>query len=127
MADEKKVLPALFDGINKVKDEAAPTDLEKKHTPVITSPDKVAAGACFEVTVEIGKLLAHPNEVGHYIGWIELYAGDVLLARQSLAAVRTCPALKVCVNLDKRLGDLRALTYCNLHGTWEDTKKITVE
>jgi superoxide reductase len=120
-------LPELFAKVNEPKDASAPTDLEKKHTPVITAPGVVKAGSCFDVTVEIGKLLAHPNETGHYIEYVELYVGDQYAARMDLTAVRTCPVLKVCLNLERDLGPLRALARCNLHGVWQATKAINVE
>ncbi len=116
----------LFAQVNEPKDWGNPTDLEKKHIPVITAPEKVKAGERFEVTVEVGKLLAHPNELAHYIEFIELYAGHVYLARVDLTAKTTCPIAKVCVALPKDLGPLRAFERCNLHGVWEVTKPITV-
>ena len=127
MAEGKEALPELYSRENKAKDPKNMTDLEKKHTPVITAPDKVKAGECFEVIIEVGKLLAHPNEVGHSIQFIDLYAGEVYLTRQDLTAVRTCPVVKVCLSLEKDLGPLRAYELCNLHGVWEGTKLITVE
>lgn len=117
----------LFTRINKVKDPDNPTDLEKKHHPVITAPDKVKAEECFEATVEVGRLLAHPNENAHFIEFIDLYAGDVYLARLDLTASTTCPILKVCLNLKESSGPLRAVTRCNMHGVWESTRPITVE
>ena len=116
----------LFAQVNRPKDPDNPTDLEKKHHPVITAPDKVKAGECFEVTVEVGKLLAHPNENAHFIEFVDLYADYVYLARIYLTAGVTCPILKVCVNLNKGAGPLRAVTRCNLHGLWESSKPITV-
>jgi superoxide reductase len=86
----------------------------------------VKAGECFEVVVEVGKLVAHPNEIGHFIEFVELYVGDVYVARQDLTAVRTCPVLKVCLNLERDLGPLRAFARCNLHGVWEAAKPIKV-
>lgn len=126
MGEESKGLPELFSGINSARDLENATDLQKKHTPVITAPDSVKAGECFEVVVQVGKLLAHPNGTDHFIEYIELYAGEAYLARVDLTAVRTCPVLKVCVNLDRDLGGLRALTRCNLHGVWEGISPITV-
>jgi superoxide reductase len=124
MAEEK---PDLFAQVNQPKDWDDLTDLEKKHVPVITAPEKVKAGECFEVTVEVGKLLAHPNEIAHFIGFIELYAGHIHLARMDFTARTTCPVMKVCVALPKDLGPLRAFERCNLHGAWEASKPITVE
>ena len=123
MADAR---PALFHKVNKPKDPANMTDLEKKHTPVITAPDSVKAGECFDVVVEVGKLLAHPNELAHAIEYIDLYAGWTYLARLDLTAVTTCPALRVCVNLDADMGPLRAFARCNMHGLWEAVKEISV-
>jgi len=116
----------LFAGINVAADPANMTDLEKKHTPVIDAPDSVAAGSCFTVTVEVGKLLAHPNERTHFVEYVDLYAGDVFLARADLSAVTTCPTVSFCVSLDKDLGPLRALERCNVHGIWAGEKAITV-
>ncbi len=126
MAEQKVSAPDLFAGINKPKDANNLTDLEKKHVPVITAPDRVKPGECFEVVVEVGKLLQHPNENGHFIQFIELYAGHVYLARMDFTARTTCPVMKVCVSLDKDVGRLRAFERCNLHGIWEADKPITV-
>ena len=112
--------------MNKIKDPDNPTDLEKKHHPVITAPDNVKSGKCFEVTIEVGKLLAHPNENGHFIEFIDLYAGHEYLTRSHLTARATCPVLKACVSLNEGSGPLRAFARCNMHGVWESTKPITV-
>jgi len=116
----------LLAGVNRPLDPDNLTDLEKKHLPIITAPDRVTAGEWFDVTVEVGKLLPHPNEQGHFIRFIDLYAGDRYLARLSLAAGTTWPVLKARVRLSKNLGPLRALDVCNLHGAWEGAKTIEV-
>ena len=112
----------FFAQVNEPRDLEIITDLEKKHLPVITAPDQVKRGECFEVTVEVGKLLTHPNENAHFIEFIELYAGQIYLARLDFTARTTCPVMKVCVSLDKDLGPLRAFARCNLHGVWEGTR-----
>lgn len=73
MAEKKD----FFTEVNTPADPDNMTDLEKKHIPVITAPDKVKPGECFEVTVEVGKLVAHPNETTHFIEFLDLYAGHV--------------------------------------------------
>jgi superoxide reductase len=119
--------PELFTDVNKVSDWDNPSDLEKKHVPIISAPDTVKAGECFDVTVEVGKLLDHPNQRAHFIEFIELYAGHVYLARMDFTAVTTCPVMKVCVQLEADCGQLRAFERCNIHGVWESDKPITVE
>src|SRR5210317_2183524 len=45
----------------------------EKHVPVIECPDEVAADEMFDVTVTLGKEVAHPNTTEHHIRWIQLY------------------------------------------------------
>ena len=118
--------PDLFADVNKAADCSHMTDLEKKHTPVICAPDTVKPEECFEVVVEVGKLMAHPNEKDHFIEFIDLYAGNVYLAKLDLTAETTCPALKVGVALPKDLGPIRAFARCNMHGVWEGVKPVCV-
>jgi superoxide reductase len=117
----------LFAQVNTPEDTENPTDLEKKHIPIISAPDTVKPGECFEVTVEVGKLLKHPNEPAHFIEFVELYAGHVYLARMHFTAKTTCPTMKTSVALEKDCGPLRAFERCNLHGVWEAQKPISVE
>ena len=110
----------LFCGINRTKaagiDEMP--DLDKKHTPVVQAPAKVKKGEPFEVTIEVGKLLKHPNENAHFIEWLELYSGDTFLARVDLVPRLTEPKAVLTVVLD-HAHPLVARTRCNLHGVWE--------
>ncbi|MHC4743469.1 MAG: class II SORL domain-containing protein [Planctomycetota bacterium] len=116
----------IFCGVNMVPDIDDATDLEKKHLPVISAPAKVQSNECFEVTIEVGKLIDHPNEPGHFIEFIELYAGETYLARMDFTAKTTCPTMKTCMSLDHAHGKLRAFARCNLHGTWENEVDIEV-
>ena len=116
----------LFCGVNKVKDPSNMTDLEKKHVPVITAPKSVRKDECFEATIEVGKLMGHPNEPGHHIEFIELYAGHMYLARIDFTARSTCPTMKLCMSLGHIHGQLRAFGHCNLHGTWEGQAEVAV-
>ena len=116
----------LFCGVNTVKDLANMTDLEKKHLPVITAPRSVKKGEFFEVTVEVGKCMPHPNEPAHYIEFMELYADHTYLARLDLTAKRSQPTMKISVCLDHTHGQLRAFAHCNIHGTWEGATEIEV-
>ncbi|MFQ6050965.1 MAG: class II SORL domain-containing protein [Candidatus Hydrothermarchaeota archaeon] len=124
--EEKSCGENLFCGLNKPANIKSMSDLEKKHTPVIESPSRVKKEEVFEVSVEIGKLLKHPNEIGHFIQWIELYCGDTFLTRVDLTPEFTEPKITVPVRLT-HAHPLRAIGRCNLHGLWENTKEINVE
>lgn len=116
----------LFCGVNTVKDPDSMTGLEMKHLPVISAPESIKKGDCFEVMIEVGKHMQHPNEPSHYIEFIELYADDTYLARLDLTARMTGPVMKVSVALDHIHEKLRAFAHCNLHGTWEGRAEITI-
>lgn len=119
----------MFCGVNKSKTED-PKDmdsLEKKHTPVITAPEKVKKGEAFEVKVEVGKYKDHPNEHGHFIQEVELFSGRTFLARETFASARADPVALFKVRLDHG-HPLVAYEHCNLHGTWRSfEKKVEVE
>jgi len=116
----------LFLQINKAKDSKNLTDLEKKHLPVIDCPDKVRKGDQFQVSIEAGKLLEHPNENIHYIEWIELLADDLFISRIDLIPVVGKPKVTLTISLNES-HNLRARIRCNLHGIWEYTREVKVE
>jgi superoxide reductase len=116
----------LFEGINRPADPANKTDLEKKHISTIEVPASVKAGEPFDVTITVGKELAHPNEGGHFIQWVELYYNDVLIGRTELIPTIYEMPLTMRIKLSKSC-TLRALARCNLHGIWEGTAELGVE
>jgi superoxide reductase len=112
--------------VNRAVDPMNLTDLEKEHLPVITAPVVVKAGEHFEVTVEVGRLLTHPNERGHFVGSVEVYADELRLARIDLAAVNLEPKVTFVLSLREPVRQLHALGRCNLHGAWGSAVPITV-
>ncbi len=116
----------------------------EKHVPVIECPEKVKADEFFDVTITIGKEIAHPNTTEHHIRWIELYfhpdgvgapyqIGVFQFAAHGESAegpnkggVFTNHCVVTSIKINKS-GHLHALSYCNIHGLWESTKQITVE
>jgi superoxide reductase len=116
----------IFCGVNMAEDIEQASDLEKKHLPIISAPARVKKGEFFEVTIEVGKLLQHPNEPGHFIQFIELYADGTYLARMDFTAKTTCPVMKTSVAFEQSYSKLRAFERCNLHGVWENEIDIEV-
>ena len=115
----------------------------EKHVPVIEAADSVAKGETLELTVSVGKEIAHPNTTEHYIGWISVYflaEGDKFsyqIARTELAShgasvaganssgVYTQPVVKLNFKTEKP-GTIMAISYCNIHGLWESSKKVNI-
>ena len=114
-------------GVNLPKDRTNMTDLEKKHLPVINAPAKTKKDEVFEVKVEVGSLLAHPNEPGHFIEWIELYSGDTFLGKAHYSGGISYPVAVFKIKLNHAHGPLKTWAKCNLHGLWEETKEIVVD
>ena len=113
-------------GVNIPKDAENLKELEQKHLPVIDAPDTVKRDEAFTLTVEVGRLKAHPNEPAHFIEWVELYCGDTFLFRVSLSGSLSAPKISVPVILTHAHGPLKAWAKCNIHGLWEGTRQITV-
>jgi superoxide reductase len=70
-----KAAQSIFEGINRVKDPAQKTPLEKSHAPVLKAPTRVTAGEPFIVEVAVGDVL-HPMGPDHWIEYIELSIGN---------------------------------------------------
>ncbi|MCK4926790.1 class II SORL domain-containing protein [Candidatus Aerophobetes bacterium] len=115
----------LFSQVNRPEDPNNMTDLEKKHLPVIDAPDRASAGEAIQVSVQVGKLLAHPNEAGHHIEFIDLYENDVYLTRVDFTGGKVNPRAIFEVMLEIG-GTLRAFSSCNLHGVWGGDKPISI-
>lgn len=109
----------------------------EKHVPVIHTPKKVKAGETFELKVSIGDAVGHPNTLEHHISWFKVYFHaeggkfPVELASFNFTAHGengnfTEPVGFTCVQLDKP-GTIYAVSYCNIHGLWENSQDIVVE
>ncbi len=116
----------------------------EKHVPTIQAPDTVKAGEAFEVKAMVGEEIAHPNTTEHHIRWIHLYfkpdegkfpfeLGSFFFnahgespagANQGPAYTDPMVAAKIKLNAS---GVLYAESFCNIHGLWDYSKKITVE
>lgn len=118
----------LFCGVNKPSTavEADMSALEKKHAVIIDAPDQVDANESFEVTLKVGEYKEHPNEIGHFIEWMELYSGDTFIAHLNLTPEKSHYVMKTTVKLDHG-HPLRGRAKCNLHGLWETKKEIQVQ
>jgi len=107
--------------LNKPKDWTKLTDMAKKHVPIIEAPEKVKAKVPFTVKVKVGGIdgVEHPNMLGHWINWVELFAGERLISRFEFAP-EMCDSY--VVNLNVTLNEptmLVARAFCNLHGVWQ--------
>lgn len=113
----------------------------EKHVPVIDAPETVKAEENFEVTVSIGKEVAHPNTTEHHIRWIQLYfkpeddkfiyqvgnfeftAHGEAVSAPNEGPVYTHHGVTAVLKINKS-GTLIATSLCNIHGLWENSQEI---
>lgn len=88
----------------------------------------------YEVSATVGKEIAHPNTLEHHIGWIKVFflpEGEKLpveIANYNFEAhgesdLYTDPKATTTFTTEKK-GTLFALSYCNLHGLWENKLEL---
>jgi superoxide reductase len=116
----------------------------EKHVPVIEAPDIVRKGEFFQVKVTIGKEIAHPNKTEHHIRGIDVYfhpSGEkfaTLIGKAEFGAhgastlgpdtssVYTHHEVVLSLKTDKP-GMLVAMSLCNIHGLWQNSRFVDVE
>ncbi|ADP76843.1 Desulfoferrodoxin ferrous iron-binding region [Methanothermus fervidus DSM 2088] len=114
----------MFHKINRMKEK---TEYEMKHVPLIECKDSTKPDEFFNVRISTNA--PHPMEKDHFIQWIELFVGPVFLGRAEFTQFTKPDVTFVVKAPSPGHGDytLRALLRCNLHGVWENTKKIRMK
>ncbi|MTI46431.1 class II SORL domain-containing protein [Sporosalibacterium faouarense] len=109
----------------------------EKHVPVIHVPEKVKAGEGFDLKISIGDEIKHPNTLEHHISWFKVFfhaegskfpveLGTFQFSAHGEGDMFDEPVSLTHVKLNKS-GTIHALSYCNIHGLWENSIDITVE
>jgi len=113
----KTAFEAKDNAILTAKDPNNKTELEKKHTPVITVVKKcgLIPEGCMDVHVKVGEI-QHPTEPDHYITHIDFYIDKEFIARTALTPARLNPA--AALHLKTGGGRLGVIELCNKHGAW---------
>lgn len=105
----------------------------EKHVPVIHVKD-CDCGCGYEIKASIGDEVAHPNEFDHHIAWIKIFfqpedgkfpveVGSYQFSAHGEDGLYTQPIATAHVKTDKP-GTVYALSYCNIHGLWENSEEI---
>ena len=120
----------LWQGINRVKNPAQETGLEKLHAPVIKAPDKVKVGEVFPVEVTIGRT-PHPMGPTHWIEHLQLNignepAGNVIFRSNGYAKAASEFNVVLGNDMKGRTVSLIVQIKCNLHGIWQDYVNLSI-
>ena len=116
---------------------------KEKHVPVIDSQDLAKKGEWVKVTLAVGKEIAHPNTTEHHIRWItafflpdgekfpyqigkfEFTTHGESVAGPNMSTVYTHPEVTTVFKTEKS-GTILASSYCNIHGLWQNSKKLDI-
>jgi superoxide reductase len=117
---------------------------DEKHVPVIDCESSLEKGQFTNLTVTIGKEVAHPNKTEHYISWVDVYfkpeggkfpyqigktsfdAHGASTEGADTSGVYTHHSATLSFKTEKP-GTILALTYCNIHGLWRNSKDVSVK
>jgi superoxide reductase len=138
-ADYKEVFMKKFGELLQTQDWKT-----EKHVPVIECPAEVKSGEAFEIKVSVGKEVSHPNTTEHHIRWIQVYfhpeggkyayqlancefsAHGEAVEGANQGPVYTHHAASVSAML-KASGTIHAMSFCNIHGLWENSVEVKVK
>lgn len=109
----------------------------EKHVPVIHIPQKAKAGEDIEIKVLIGEEIGHPNALEHHISWIKVFfhpegakfpieVGNYNYTAHGEGEVFNEPLTVAKMKVNKS-GTVYALSYCNIHGLWENSAELVIE
>lgn len=131
--------------MSRLGDEIKSADWKaEKHVPVMDCADSVSADEHLDVSVTIGKEIAHPNTTEHHIRWVQLFfkpegeqttyeAGNFEFTAHgespegaNAGPVYTHHTVRTSLNIRKP-GTLIATSLCNIHGLWESSKEIKIK
>jgi len=110
----------------------------EKHVPAIDCKDKADSDEMISVLITVGKEIPHPNTVEHHIRWIRVYfvpegsnvavdVGNYEFNAHGEGAnpVYTHSEATFSFKASKS-GTMNAVSYCNIHGLWESSKRIEI-
>lgn len=104
---------SLFDQINTAENSNEAVTNEK-HLPIVTISD--IGDKKHKITVNVGGG-KHPNEIDHWIQWVEVRIKDMFIGRAEFSAKVTDPVAEFVVNCEGSC-DISVLARCNKHGLW---------
>ncbi|MGM0368391.1 MAG: desulfoferrodoxin family protein [Actinomycetota bacterium] len=114
---------------------------KEKHVPVIKVNGTPKKGEPIEVSVGVGKEVAHPNTTQHHIKWVSLFflpegekipieIGDLTFSAHGSSA-KGADTSTVYTHHEgtfifktEKPGTLLASSYCNIHGLWEGSAEL---
>ena len=102
--------------------KAPATEGKEKHIPDLSLADQDIGTV---VKIQVGKEILHPTTKEHHIEWVQLFGETqdgkfVQVATLNFGKGTALPHGAVVIN-KADYTSFTAVSYCNLHGVWENT------
>ena len=115
----------------------------EKHVPVIELMGPVKKGEPCQVQLSVGAEIAHPHTTEHHIRFIQLYfkpegekfaihmatfqfeAHGESVEGANAGSAKCEPKVTATITVEKP-GELVAMSYCNIHGLWDNSEKVVL-
>ena len=116
----------------------------EKHVPVIELKSTVKKGEAALVHLSVGAEIPHPHTTEHHIRYIKLFfkpEGEKFLVHlgsylfeahgesvegANQGSAKCEPRVATAITLEKP-GQLLAVSYCNIHGLWENSLEVALD
>jgi superoxide reductase len=125
-------MPKIFKLVDSTKiEKEVQKDYFDRHSPIIVCNDKANEGEKFKVKIRIGSEYNHPDDNDHFIGFIQLWNRETLLAEVkmfpgTMGNNAGQPEVDFYI-VPKVSMNLTAMSYCTRHGLWQsEAKEVTV-
>lgn len=121
-----------FENIIKTEDtKYYDSQSKERHIPYMEVVKNYDNSGKDYIHIVVGENVKHPNSLQHQIQWIELYARTKMLDTIKIGRVNFAPgtspdALFRLIYFGK-YREFCALTYCNVHGLWQNCIEIREE
>ena len=125
-------MPKVFGPVDiNSLDKDLQKDFYDRHTPRIICADEANYGEMFKVKVKLGTEYFHPADADHFIGYLQLWNRETLLAEMKFTAAAfgnkpVQPEADFYIVPSVSM-NLTAMSYCSKHGLWQsDIKYVKV-
>lgn len=117
-------MPNIFKPVNvKNLEKEVQKDYYDRHSPVIICDAEAKEGEKFKVKIRVGTEYMHPDEADHFIGFVQLWNRETLMAETKLyqGIMGNSPGqIEVDFYIVPKISmNLTVISYCTKHGLWQ--------
>ena len=110
-------------------DREAKKDYIDRHSAFVHCEKSAVKGEKFKVKVKVGDEYPHPDDFDHFISYVQLWNGEIMLAQANFTAGMLGKAENLEVDfyiIPNKKMKLTAMAFCTKHGLWQ-SEEVVVE